>query len=105
MYTEPFYWNYSFLEWFYRNLRSVQREEVADSMKRLVGVLLHMNPEIGYSKELVQMTLFVLTFSREYVAYVVLQRIYFLVLPDTLLPSSYMTANVIPIQEEYLIEI
>ena len=43
------------------------------------------------------MTLFVLTLSREYVAYVVLQRIYFLVLPDTLLPSSYMTANVIPI--------
>lgn len=101
MYSEPLYWNYSFIEWFYRNVRNVHREEVMETLKRLVGTLLHMNPEIGYSKDIFQMAAFVLTFARDYVAYAILQRIYFTVLPDTLLPSSYMSASVVGIQEEY----
>ena len=47
------YWNYSILDWLYKSIHSVKKEEIIDVLKRVVGTLLNKNNEIGYSREIV----------------------------------------------------
>ncbi|CAD8107249.1 unnamed protein product [Paramecium sonneborni] len=80
--------NYSLREFFNYLIKENEREQLAQKIGRVLGCLLQHYPNIGYVADQVLITLFLLCFSSEASAYVLLTVLYSDIIPFNTYPSQ-----------------
>ncbi|CAD8122517.1 unnamed protein product [Paramecium sonneborni] len=92
--------NYSFQDWICHSTNQMKVNQIFDDIENLLVVFLYRNSEVGYSCELLQISIVLLTLIKDYAALQLLEQLYEL-MPYEYWPTSTQEPNLQTLVQDF----
>ncbi|CAD8200584.1 unnamed protein product [Paramecium pentaurelia] len=92
--------NYSFQDWICHSTNKMKVNQIFDDIENLLVVFLYRNAEVGYSCELLQISIVLLTLMKDFAALQLLEQLYEL-MPNEYWPTSTQEPNIQTLVQDF----
>jgi hypothetical protein len=81
--------NFSWFDMIYYLTEAVDNQVLLNTCKKVISSFLTHNPEVGFTKEMIHLALYLLSYCSESTAYYLFSILYSLVVPEYLYPAKF----------------